>query len=121
MVAVLFAGLLLAAGVFYLRGRAFLSTAISADAEVVGLRQYYERTTTRYAQRLQFLVADEIVEAELRTGISYDVGARLVVFYAPGDPTHVTVKPVLYRPVIVLLILAGLVLVGWLFPILTAA
>jgi hypothetical protein len=114
MIAVVLAVVLLAAGLCYVRARVFLSTARSADAEVFGLRPYREGSTTRHLQRLQFRVGEEVVETELRAGIPYDIGTHLQVFFKPGDPRHVTVKPLLYRPVFVLLIIAALVLAGWL-------
>ena len=85
--AALFAGFLLAAGVAYLRARAFLATAISVDAKVVALIPYTVGTTTRHLSRIQFRLEDDVVEADLPRDLWYAVGTPLVILYAPGDPT----------------------------------
>jgi hypothetical protein len=101
-------GLLLAAGIVFLRVRRFLARAESREGEVVAVRAYSEQRTTRYIQVLRFELEGKRVQAELKAGLPYQVGARVLLFFEKANPTRVRVKAQLYRPVIVLLVFAGL-------------
>jgi hypothetical protein len=105
-------GLILSAGILFYRVRRFLARAESRVAEVVAVRPYAERSTQRYIQVFQFETAGRTVEAELKAGLPHQVGARIPVFFESTDPTRIRVKAELYRPVIVLLVFAGLVLLA---------
>jgi hypothetical protein len=106
-------GLPLAAGLVLLRVRRFLAKAEPAEGEVVAVRPYSEVTTTRYAQILRLDLDGNSVEAELKAGLPYQVGARVPLFFERASPTRVRVKAQLYRPVIILLVFAALALLTW--------
>jgi hypothetical protein len=105
--------LLLAAAVSFVCARILLAKSTSANAVVVGLRAYQEVRTVRHLQIVEYQNSGETIQAELRAGIPCDVGTKLVVYYSANDPTHVKIKSQVYRPMIVFLILAALVFVGW--------
>jgi len=113
VLAVIAVGLLGAAGVVWYRGWRFLASATSANAEVVAVLPYQENRTTRHAQVCRFEVAGQTVEANLKAGLPYEVGARLDVFFDPAHPERIRVKSQVYRPVVVLLVFAGLATIAW--------
>jgi hypothetical protein len=106
-------GLVLGAAVVWYRGWRLFTHATSANAEVVAVRAYGENRTTRYAQICRFELEGQKIEAELKAELPYQVGAQLQVFFERGHPDRIRVKSQVYRPVLILLVFAGLAAAGW--------
>lgn len=110
---ILLAALVVADLVTYLKARAFLAKARSAEAVVVGQRPYQEQRRTRYSQIVQYPFEGRNYEGEIRAGVSYPTGTRLTVYFSHDAPASPRIKLQVFRATVVLSILSLLVFLVW--------
>lgn len=109
----LLGGLVLASVITFIKARSFIASAKRVEAIVVGQRPYIEQRSTRYAQIVQFHLEGQQHESEIKAGVSYPVGTKILVYFSQEDPLDPKIKAQIFRVPIILSVLSVITLLAW--------